>query len=102
MCSWHLSAVSVRRGSMHTRRAPSRLACWAMRQKCRLLPIELLPQIRISWLGKELHLHAQLAAQVCARPSPAALAQMVRSGCAQAVEEAPAMLSPCTRPMVPA
>ncbi|MNT04438.1 hypothetical protein D3C72_1390160 [compost metagenome] len=48
MCSSHLSAVSVLRGSMHTSRAPARLAAWAWRQKCRLLAMELLPQMRMS------------------------------------------------------
>ena len=47
-CSSHLSAVSVRRGSMQMSLAPLRLACMAMRQKCRLLVMGLLPQITIS------------------------------------------------------
>ena len=65
MCSSHFSAVSVRRGSMHTSFARRRAwppARW--RQKCRLLRDRVAApdqdQLR---LGEELDLHADLAAQ---------------------------------------
>jgi hypothetical protein len=43
MCWWHLSAVSVWRGSMQISFAPLRLAACAKVQKCRFDAIELLP-----------------------------------------------------------
>ena len=89
---------------MHTSLAPSRFAICASRQKCRLLVIELLPQMTISFdSAKNSTFMPTLAPSVCVRPSPPAEEQIVRSS-----NEAPswwknraAMLSPCTRPMVP-
>ena len=49
MCSWHFSAVSLLRGSMQINLAPLRLASCAIRQKCKLLPTELLPQMMMSF-----------------------------------------------------
>jgi hypothetical protein len=62
-----------------------------MRQKCRLLAIELLPQIRISFdSAKELHLHADLAAERLRQPSAAGAGAdgAVQQRRAQPVEEA--------------
>ena len=65
---------------MHTSLAPWRLASWASRQKCKLLPIELLPQIRMSLdSAKNSTFIPTLLPKVCVRASAPAEAQMVRS-----------------------
>ncbi len=90
---------------MHTSLAPLRLAICAMRQKCRLLPIELLPQITMSLdSAKNSTFMPTLLPKVWVRASAPAEAQIVRSR-----SDAPnwwknraAIDSLCTRPMVPA
>ena len=90
---------------MQISRAPRRLASCAWRQKCRLLAIGLLPQIRMSFDSVKNSIRMpSLPPSVCVRASAPAEAQMVRSS-----KEAPSwwkkradMLSPCTNPMVPA
>ena len=58
---------------MHTSRAPWRLASCASRQKCRLLAIELLPQIRISFASaKNSTFMPTLPPSVCVSASPPA------------------------------
>ena len=72
---------------MHTSLAPARLASWARRQKCRLLVMELLPQMRMSLdCAKNSTFMPTLAPNVWVRPSPPALEQMVRSS-----KEAPSL-----------
>jgi hypothetical protein len=89
---------------MHTSLAPLRLATCASRQKCRLLAIELLPQITISLdSAKNSTFMPILPPSVCTRPSPPAAAQIVRSSseAPSRLKKRAAMPSPCTRPMVP-
>ena len=84
--------------------APFRLARCAWRQKCRLLPIELLPQMMISFdSAKNSTRMPTLPPTVCVKPSAPAAAQMVRSSsdAPSRLKNRPAIASPCTWPMVP-
>ena len=65
---------------MHTSLAPWRLASCAMRQKCRLLPIELLPQMTINLdSAKNATFMPTLLPKVWVNASAPADAQIVRS-----------------------
>ena len=90
---------------MHTSLAPLRLASCASRQKCTLLVMALLPQMRMSLLSeKNCTFMPSLLPKVWVSASAPALAQMVRSSCAapNTLKKRMAMDSPCTMPMVPA